>query len=257
MEKTLAVYLPYPKATIAQRFGANANPLYASQGLQGHTAYDWGVPWGTEIPNCVANAYCYSLMHVDDPVLMDYRAAFFIVETQTGVYEVSYGHLSEASAEVGKTYQVGDIIGKVGNTGACYVGQHLVTEAEKRAGSHAGAHLHGPQIRILAKTQFSNKYDRYVTLADGSKFVDRAGYFYGIPGYNNGYNGCVSLAKFSTERLAVKAPEAPQDPVLPPEMTVVDATVPYDQAVKTAKAWNTGPILTLILDILRGRYRPK
>lgn len=240
MDKALQVYLPYAKNFIAQRFGENANSLYASQGLKGHTSFDWGVPWGTPIPNCTPNAYCYSLMHLDDPVLMDYRAIFFIVETETGLYEVSYGHVSHATAEVGKTYQVGDIIGNVGNTGACYVGQHLVTEAEKEAGSHAGAHLHGPQIRLLTKTKYSNMFDHYITLTDGNKYVDKAGYFYGVPGYDNGYNGCISLADFSTETLAV--PVAPD-------------VVPYETAVASAKKWNAGAFLQSVLNVLKGKYK--
>ncbi len=247
--KNLEVYLPYAKSLIAQRFGDNANPLYASQGLKGHTAYDWAMPWGSPIPNCVADAYCYSLMHLNDPVLMDYRAIFFICETENGVYEISYGHVSEAFAEVGKTYQVGDIIGKVGNTGACYVGQHLVTEAEKDAGSHAGAHLHGPQIRMLAKTLKSNKYAHYITTSLGNKYVDNDGFFYGIPDYDNGYNGCVSLALFSTEKVA----GAPKIPVAAPKPA--GFTVSYEQAVDNARKSNSGSFLQSVLAILKSFYK--
>lgn len=205
----LHIYLPYGKETITQKFGENANPLYASQGLKGHPAYDWGVPYGTPIPNCVANAYCYSNMHVNDPILMDYRGTFFIVEDEAGnPYEISYGHLSSFAAEVGKTYQVGDTIGYVGNTGPVFVGQHEVTEAEKDAGSHAGAHLHGPQVRVLKKVKYTNEYPNMIYDDKGPLQID--GWFFAVPDYNNGYNGCVSLAPFSTEMLAVKA--APQTP---------------------------------------------
>jgi murein DD-endopeptidase MepM/ murein hydrolase activator NlpD len=210
--KTLEVYLPYPKTLITQRFGENANGSYAADGLKGHTAYDWGASYGTDIPNCTADAYCYSLMHKDDPVLMDYRAAFFIVETDTGVYEVSYGHMSEILAVPGKTYQVGDVIGKVGNTGPVFSGQHEVTEAEKDAGSHAGAHLHGPQIRPVKKVKTTQTgpgyFNHYLSTGAGTLYQDKDGFYYEVPDYQNGYNGCVSLAPFSTETLATeyKAP---------------------------------------------------
>lgn len=212
MHKSLEVYLPYSKDTITQRFGDNANPLYVGQGLKGHPAYDWGVPWGTIIPNCTPDAYCYSIMHQNDPVLGDYRAAFFIVETETGVYEVSYGHMSTILAVPGTTYQVGGTIGLVGNTGPVYVGQHEVSEAEKDAGSHAGAHLHGPQIRVVTKTKYTNTYKNYLMNETGKPYRDTDGFFYGIPNYYNGYNGCVSLAPFSTETLATdyKTPITPQ-----------------------------------------------
>lgn len=213
--KTLEVYLPYPKSTITQRFGENANSSYAADGLKGHTAYDWGVPYGTPIPNCTADAYCYSVMHKDDPVLMDYRAAFFIVETDTGVYEISYGHMSEIIAVPGNTYQVGDTIGLVGNTGPVFAGQHEVTEAEKDAGSHAGAHLHGPQIRVLQKVTETHTgpgfFNHYLTTDGINLYRDKDGFYYEVPTYQNGYNGCVSMAQFSTETLAtdyVKLQEA-------------------------------------------------
>lgn len=200
MRHALEVYLPAQKALITQRFGDNANLSYARDGLKGHSAYDWGMPYGAPIPNCVPNAYCYSNMHENDPVLMDYRAVFFIVETDTGVYEISYGHLSKHTATVGKTYQVGETIGFVGNTGDCFSGSHEVTEAEKRAGSHAGAHLHGPQVRVLKKTK--KLTSRSHPLYDENGLLEIDGYYFDVPDYGNGYNGCVSLASFSTETLA-------------------------------------------------------
>jgi murein DD-endopeptidase MepM/ murein hydrolase activator NlpD len=215
MQKTLQVFLPYDKSTITQRFGENANPLYAGAGLKGHTAYDWGVPYGTAIPNCTPNAYCYSRMNEGDTNYMDYKAVFFIVETETGIYEVSYGHLSGFVAEVGKTYQVGDTIGYVGNSGPVYVGQHEVTEAEKEAGSHAGAHLHGPQIRLLAKMQYTSGIGSYPdVISDANGPIRWNGYYLGVPNYSNGYNGCISLAQFSTETLATQGVTV--QPITPP-----------------------------------------
>lgn len=227
MEKTLKVFLPYPKSTITQRFGENANPFYAGEGLKGHSAYDFGVAWATPIPNCTADAYCYSIMHQNDKILMDYRAAFFIVETETGIYEVSYGHMSTILAIPGRTYKVGETIGLVGNTGPVYAGDHEVTEAEKEAGSHAGSHLHGPQIRPVKKVTKATKNSVWY-LQDANGFYKKDGYFFEILNYDNGYNGCVSLAPFSTETLAT-APQQPASPVPPP--APVPAT--YTDAINT------------------------
>lgn len=201
MQKTLNVYLPYEKGLIAQRFGDNANPLYKNAGLKGHTAYDWSAAWGSSILNCVADAYCYSVMHKDDPDPSKYRAVFTLVETETGMYEVSYGHCSAILAEVGKTYQVGDIIAKVGNTGDVYAGGHYVTKEEKLAGSNAGAHLHGPQIRPVKKVRTTLPGKQYLSDANGI-YADSEGYIYQVLNYDNGYNGCVSLREFSTEQIA-------------------------------------------------------
>lgn len=241
METTLKVFLPYSKTLITQRFGDNANPLYASQGLKGHTAYDWGAPYGSTIPNCTPDAYCYSRMHEGDKNLMDYKAVFFIVETEDGVYEVSYGHLSGFVAEVGKTYQVGDVIGYVGNSGEVYVGQHEVTEAEKEAGSQAGAHLHGPQIRPLLKVaKITAKmwpiYDIKGPLKIGK-------WFYVVKDYESGYNGCVSLAGFSTETLALK-----QQPA--------DTSVSYETALSNLqKSGLPSLVQAVVAAILKLKYR--
>lgn len=196
----MKLYLPFPRSTITQVFGGNANPLYSGQGLKGHTAIDWGVPYGTSIPNCAANAYCYSRMNEGDKNFMDYKAVFFIVEDETGVYEVSYGHLSGFVAEVGKTYQPGEIIGYVGNSGPVYVGQHEVTEAEKEAGSHAGAHLHGPQIRVLQKVQ-KIPYGAQ-PIYDQNGLLEINGFMFIVADFSNGFNGCVSPDLFFVEELA-------------------------------------------------------
>lgn len=197
----LEVYLPYPKGVITQRFGENGNISYKKNGLKGHTAYDWGVPWGTAIPNCVENAYCYSILNKNNPDPSQYCAVYFIVEPEDGTcYEISYGHCSKVIAQVGTTYQVGDIIGSVGNKGTVFVGNHEVTKAEKLAGSQAGSHLHGPQIRLLQKVRKYKKGYNYIT--DGSGTYQKDGYYYKIPDYKNGYNGCISLRQFSTEVLA-------------------------------------------------------
>ena len=214
MKNSLQVSLSYPKDKISQRFGENANKLYASQGLKGHTAYDWAVPYGTPIPNCTPDAFCYSLMNKDNPDLTKYRGVYMLVETDTGVYEVSYGHCSEIFAEVGQTYQVGDIIANVGNSGPVFVNGVEVTNAEKQAGSHAGAHLHGAQIRPVRKVARQERHAGkiYLTTSNGALYLNN--YFYEVLDFNNGYNGCVSLKDFSTESLATKITKTQRDNLL-------------------------------------------
>lgn len=239
------IYLPYPKSTITQRFGANANPFYAQDGLKGHPAYDWGVPYGTPVPNCTANAYCYSVMHKGDPVLMDYRAAFFIVKDLVNTYEISYGHLSEITAEVGKTYQVGEMIGRVGNTGPVYAGTHYVTETEKDAGSHAGAHLHGPQVRPVTLVRHIDYAKPYLMDATGF-YKDEDSRYYEIVNYENGYNGCISLAPFSTETLAMPLDASVTEEIalaLPKVQEVVNALPSVPQGQR-------GPILSALSNFL-------
>lgn len=197
----LQVYLAFPKSLISQRFGENDNGLYASQGLKGHTTYDWDAPWDTPIPFCVPNSFCYAVLNKDAKDLQKYRGVYTLVQCDEGKwYEVSYGHYNKIYAEVGKTYQVGDASGTVGNTGSVYSGERLISLAEKLAGSHAGAHLHGPQIRPVVRVKVRTGR---VLLNDGKgPYRDAEGYFYEVLDYGNGYNGCVSLRPFSTEILA-------------------------------------------------------
>jgi murein DD-endopeptidase MepM/ murein hydrolase activator NlpD len=49
--------------------------------------------------------------------------------------------------EPGQYVKAGDIIGTVGNTGPVYHNGVAVTKEARLAGSHDGAHLHGPQVR--------------------------------------------------------------------------------------------------------------
>lgn len=208
MEKSLQIYLPFPKAQISQRFGENATSYYASQGLKGHSSYDWMAMRGTPILNCVQDAYCYSLMNKDNSDMSKYRAVFTLVETETGIYEVSYGHLDQILAEEGKTYRAGDALGTMGNTGPVFVGDHEVTNAEKVKGSQMGVHLHGPQVRPVIRVKKVSRRKKYLTTSNGNLYLD--GYYFEIEDYDNGYNGCISLAPFSTETLAKNAPRPSQ-----------------------------------------------
>lgn len=247
----MEIYLPFPKSLISQKFGANANVSYARDGLKGHTAYDWGAPWGTSIPNCVKDAYCYSVMHKDNPDPAQYRAVFTLVEDDTGVYEVSYGHCSAIYAVPGITYQVGDTLALVGNTGDVFSGDHEVTAAERIAGSHAGAHLHGPQIRPVKKVTEYDQTKQY--LFDSNGPYQKDGLYYQVLDYNNGYNGCVSFAPFSTEVVASKT-SVDLDKV----QVVVDGVSKATEALKTVPEPERIPFiqrLQLILSALTNLFK--
>lgn len=200
MQKDLQVYLPYEKSLISQRFGANANYSYAADGLKGHTSYDWDPKYGTQVSNCVIDGYCYSVLNRDNPDPSKYRAVYLLVETQNGLYEVSYGHFSGIFAKEGKTYQPGDILGLVGNTGTVFSGDHEVSKTERLNGSRAGAHLHGPQIRPVKRVVKKAVGKKYLANSKGTYKKD--GFFFEVINYYNGFNGCISLAQFSTETLA-------------------------------------------------------
>lgn len=193
----LQIYLPVPRSAISQGFSENANDSYARDGLIGHTAIDWEFKHGAPVPNCVANAYCYSVMNKDHQDPMKYRAVFTLVNADNGVTdwaEVSYGHADKILAEVGKTYQPGDTLMTAGNTGTVYSGGRFITKEEKLKGSTAGTHLHGPQVRPVKRVKKTSKKKQY--LYDGSGILKIDGYYFEIVNYENGLNGCVNPAPF-------------------------------------------------------------
>lgn len=248
----LNVYLPYAKSLITQRFGENDNGLYASQGLKGHTAYDWGASWGTPVPCCVPDSFCYAVLNKDAKDLTKFRGVYTIAKDDTGNYfEVMYGHFSDIFAVEGQTYQVGDIIANVGNTGAVYVNGREVSLAEKLAGSHAGAHLHGPQVRPIERV--AKRTGRVLLMDEKGPYRDVEGYWYEIIDYSNGYNGCISLAPFSTETLATsyKALKIAQDTVgaVAEQVSHYDE-LPVDSRPGIVKAWVA--LLQSIAKLLRG-----
>ena len=133
-------------------------------------------------------------MNKDNPDPMRYRAVFTLIETKTGVYEVSYGHCNQILAEVGKTYKAGDILYTAGNFGTVYAGGGLVTKEQKLAGSHAGTHLHCPQVRPVKKVL--NRDSKKTYLYDGHGLLKKDGFYFEVIDYENGYNGCINPAQF-------------------------------------------------------------
>lgn len=204
--RKLEIYLPTHRVFITQGFSENANDSYKKSGLVGHTAIDWHFEHGQNVPNCVENAYCYSLMNKDNPDPDKYRAVFTLVNADNGVSdwaEVSYGHADQIIAEVGKTYQPGDTLMTAGNTGTVYSGGRLITKAEKLKGSTAGTHLHGPQVRPVKRVKKTSKKKQY--LSDGFGLLKLDGYYFEIVNYENGTNGCVNPALFLNNTLATEA----------------------------------------------------
>lgn len=188
----LELYLPAPRSRVTQGWNQNANDFYKDNGLPGHTSFDWDFGHGEDVPNCAADAYCYSVLNRDNPDPMKYRGVYTLVNAKNGLSdwaEVSYGHADKILAEVGKIYQPGDILLTAGNTGDVYSGGRYVTKEEKLRGSTAGTHLHGPQVRPVKPVKKTSRNKEY--LYDGFGIFKKDGYYFEIVDYYNGVNGCV------------------------------------------------------------------
>jgi murein DD-endopeptidase MepM/ murein hydrolase activator NlpD len=202
--ETLHLYLPFPLSTVSQKFAENANPLYAGQGLRGHTAYDFAVPWGSPIPVCV-DGPVYSVMNKGNPDPEKYRAVFQLVQVGDIYYEVSYGHMNDIYVEPGQTVKAGDVIGTVGNTGPVYNNGVAVSKEARLAGSHDGAHLHGPQVRPTRRVKVTAGGQ---LLLDGFGVLrDAEGYYFEVIDFNNGENGCIDPGPRFNGILAENAPK--------------------------------------------------
>lgn len=182
-----------------QGFGENANGSYHAAGMDGHPAIDYGGSgdWGKAIPNAIEGAVVSALLSKDNPNLEAYRAVNTIFDDgENGCYEIQYGHVLGMNVKVGDTLKVGQGLAALGNTGEVYGGNplRLITDEEKKAGSHAGAHVHF-QVRLIKKVPINDaSYAHY--LNDGSGRLVLKGFSYAIPNFDNGYNGCVDPTQF-------------------------------------------------------------
>lgn len=186
---------PLNPFVIDQAFGANANPLYAGEGVKGHTGLDLDGAYGQTIVSA-ADAYLYSTINMGASPNR-YRAVFTLADEVDFSYEVSYGHVIDCLHPIGTTIRAGEPIARVGNFGDVYAGGHYVTEAEKLAGSQAGKHLHF-QVRKCIKVSDTITGKQY--LQDANGYVkSKEGLYYEVVDYYAGYNGCIDPAPFFTE----------------------------------------------------------
>jgi murein DD-endopeptidase MepM/ murein hydrolase activator NlpD len=185
-----------------QAFGQNATDTYAKSGLKGHTSEDYGAQWDTPIPFCV-DGPVYSVMNRDNPDPERYRAVFQLVDCGEIAYEVSYGHLDQIFVSPGDIGIAGKIMGTAGNKGEVFSNGRHVTREEKLAGSHAGTHLHGPQVRPCRKVRAIDSSKQY--LADGNGVVKRDGFYFEVIDYGNGFNGCIDPGPLYNGFLATNA----------------------------------------------------
>ena len=198
-------YKPFPLVRRTQVFGANANPLYASQGLLGHTSEDWGGQHNEPVRCCADKSFCYSIMNKDNFDPTKYRAVYTLVDKGDDLFdEISYGHANRIFAVPGRTYDTGDIIMTMGNTGDVYAGGRKITKEERLNGSKLGTHLHGIQVRPCKRVK--QRVPGKVYLSDGFGVYKKDGYYFEVLDHDNGYNGCVpALSKVETaEEIAVR-----------------------------------------------------
>lgn len=190
----MKIFYPYKsKPTITQWYSQNLNTYYSEAGLLGHGAIDMWRPHGSEIL-CGVNGYVFSIINKDNKDLMRYRCVYTLVEEDGITYEVSYGHLGNIYVKEGDNLKVGDLIGTQSNTGNVASGGIKVTKEMKALGLGQGSHLHF-QVRLLKRVDKKEKGKNYL-------FKKINGYYYEIPLYENGFNGCIDPKPFLQDKTA-------------------------------------------------------
>jgi hypothetical protein len=122
---------------------------------------------------------------------MKYRAPVEIIDLEDFSLEITYGHCNKIDCQLGQCTPH-EYLATVGNTGEVYSGNHMVTEAEKEAGSTAGRHLHF-QLRKCRKVLKSEFDDKFLMDSDGSLYMDNSYYYVWK---ENGYAGCIDPMPF-------------------------------------------------------------
>jgi murein DD-endopeptidase MepM/ murein hydrolase activator NlpD len=211
----MKLYFPYRSIKyISQNFGQNANGSYQENGFTGHTGMDI-VGQHRENIYASCDGYIYSTMNKDNPDLMKYRAVFQLIEEDGIAYELSYGHLMDIYVEPKTFVKKGTLIGTQGVTGNVFTGGKEVTAKMKENNSPAGSHLHF-QLRLLKKNDKLDK--KTVKLVDENGLLKIDGYYFEIPEYKNGYNGCCDVRPFLVMESAVSTLQGVIE-VLDPKLT--------------------------------------
>lgn len=179
-----------PECSIGQPFGGNATPTYSNQGLKGHTGVDSGCGYGSKIHSYWDNEYVYKVLTKENPANdgSGFTGVFTVVDNGTEVFEFLYGHCNP-SVTVGQILTKGTVIGTEANNGEVYSNGVRITLEMQKAGNHSASHRHD-QKRILKKVKEWNNKDQFLSAPNGGAYF-KDGYYYMIPDYNNGYNGCV------------------------------------------------------------------
>ena len=177
---------------IQQPFGANATTTYVTGGLKGHPGVDYAGGYGSSIHSLFDQEYVYKILDTQHPANdgSGFTGVFTIIDNGIEVFEFLYGH-GDPKVTVGQICHKGDVIMTEANHGESYSGGTRITLEMQKNGDKRGSHVHG-QKRILRKDSELQPNTQYITGMDGKPFRLN-NYFFAIPFYSNGYNGCVDF----------------------------------------------------------------
>lgn len=185
------LYYMKTECKIGQSFGGNATETYINNGLKGHCGVDNSCGYGSPIHSYFDTEYVYKVLTKEHPSNdgTGFTGVFTIIDNGIEVFEFLYGHCNP-SVTVGQILTKGTVLGTEANNGEVYSNGVRITLEMQKAGDTRGTHRHD-QKRILRKDKNIQPNTRYITDEQG-KTLYYNGYYYAIPYYNNGYNGCTN-----------------------------------------------------------------
>ncbi len=190
-----------PECAVGQGFGGNQVSTYKEGSLLGHTGIDNNCSYGSDIHAYFGNEYVYKVLTRENPANdgSGFTGVFTIVDTGVECFEFLYGHCNP-SVTVGQILTKGTVLGTQANNGEVYDGDPhhgfiRITLDMQKKGDKRGTHRHD-QKRILKKVTSlvgapDNSKTRYLWGQDGYLF-QKDGFYFEIPYYFNGYNGCTN-----------------------------------------------------------------
>ncbi len=185
------------QCNITQGLADNATATYKNSGLIGHTAIDSSCGHGSPINSYWNKEYVYKVLTKENPANdgSGFTGIFTIVEQDSKCFEFLYGHCDPNPNLLGKTITKNTFIGREGNNGEVYSGGVRITLDMQKSGDTRGSHRHD-QARELRKDKIKQSDTAYLSaLGGGDLYLD--GFFYAIPYYHNGLNGCFDWTKLS------------------------------------------------------------
>jgi len=192
-----------PQCTIVQGLKENATDTYKKSGLIGHSGIDSYCGYGTPINSYWDKEYVYKVLTKENPSNdgSGFTGIFTIVEQNGKCFVFLYGHCNPNPNLLGKTIAKNTFIGREANNGEVYSNGIRITLEMQKAGDMRGSHRHD-QARELRKDATLQPNTKYLSsLGGGYFFYD--GFFYAIPNYDNGLNGCFDWTKMELEKPVV------------------------------------------------------
>lgn len=135
--------------------------------------------------------FVYKILDVNHPANdgSGFTGVFTIIDNGVECFEFLYGH-GDALVTIGQICHRGTPIMTEANHGEVYSGNTRITLDMQKNGDKRGSHAHN-QKRILRKDSELQPNTQYITGMDGKPYRLN-NYFFAIPYYNNGTNGCVN-----------------------------------------------------------------